>query len=172
MTLRPATPDDATAIAAIYNDAIANTTAVMWHRPKSADHWRERLTARPAQSPALVTVDAAGRVLGFTTLSPYDTLCGYDDVAEWSLYIDAAARGQGLGAALASAVIDAGWAAGLHSILSRVTAGNEASIALQRKLGFRLVGTLEQLGHKFGRRHDVLLYQLINQTADDPSPRS
>jgi len=167
-TLRPAMLDDAEAITAIYNDAIANTTAIMWHQPKPDLYWRDRLADRPAKFPALVAVSdeargnpGSGRVIGFTTLGPYDDLCGYCDAAEWSLYVEAACRGQGVGKALALAVIDAGRVAGLHSIISRVTAGNDASARLQASLGFRHVGTFENLGDKFGQRHDVLVYQLV-----------
>lgn len=160
MHIRPATPEDADAITAIYNDAIANTTAVLWDQPKAVSYWRDQLADRPAQLPALVA-EQDGQVIGFTALFQYDTKCGYDDVAEWSLYVDRDARGQGVGRALAEAVIEAGRSAGLHSVLSRVTAGNEVSIALQKRLGFREVGVLKQLGHKFGTRHDVILYQLV-----------
>ncbi len=161
MPIRSATPDDAAAIAAIYNDAIANTTAVMWHDPKPVSLWRERLTGRPPGHPALVALDDAGAVIGFTTLGPYDTLCGYDDVAEWSLYVTEEARGRGVGRLLAEAVIEAGRSAGLYSVVSRVTAGNAASQKLHDRLGFRRVGVFEKIGHKFGRRHDVIVYQLI-----------
>lgn len=161
MTIRPATTDDADAITAIYNDAIAKTTAIFWHEPKPASLWRKRLTSRSAKHPALVAVNDSNTAIGFTTLGPYDTLCGYNDVAEWSLYIDAEARGRGVGRSLADAVIEAGRLAGLHSVVSRVTAGNDASIKLHARLGFRLVGTLDQVGRKFGERHDVLLYQRV-----------
>lgn len=160
MPIRRATPDDAEPITAIYNDAIATTTAIMWHRPKPVSLWRERLIDRPAMHPAIVAEDDAGEVIGFATLGPYDQLCGYEHVAELSVYLAEDARGKGLGKQLAAAVIEAGRSAGLRNVLSRVTAGNAASVKLHDDLGFRHVGTLEQLGEKFGQRHDVLLYQL------------
>lgn len=160
MHLRPATPDDAEPITAIYNDAILHTTAILWHQPKDVSLWRDRLTNRPAKFPAFVAVDEAGAVVGFATLGPYDDKCGYRDVAELSVYLAEHARGQGLGKRLCEAVILAGRAAGLSHVLSRITAGNDASFKLHDDLGFRHVGTLEALGEKFGKRHDVLLYQL------------
>lgn len=162
MPIRPATTDDAIAIAAIYNDAIVNTTAILWHTPKPASLWQARLTDRPGRFPVLVAVDDDERVKGFAMLGPYDDKCGYDDVAEWSLYVDAAARGRGVGRALADALFNQARAAGeLHSVLSRVTEGNTVSEKLHAGLGFREVGRLTKLGHKFGRRYDVILYQLI-----------
>ncbi|MFN3166058.1 MAG: GNAT family N-acetyltransferase [Phycisphaeraceae bacterium] len=164
MRIRPATPDDAEAIAAIYNDAIVNTTAILWHTPKPVSLWRERLTGRPSAFPVLVAEDESGAVVGFALLGPYDDKCGYKDVAEWSLYIDQARRGKGVGRSLADALFDKARADGrLHSVLSRVTAGNEASFRLHDRLGFTKVGTFKGLGEKFGERHDVVVYQLLLQ---------
>jgi len=162
MLIREATPDDAQAIAAIYNDAIVNTTAILWHEPKPVSLWRERLTDRPSAFPVLVAEDAGGAVVGFAMLGPYDDKCGYRGVAEWSLYIGQSHRGEGVGRRLAEALFDKARAAGeLHSVLSRVTAGNEVSFKLHDRLGFTEVGTFKDLGEKFGRRHDVVVYQLI-----------
>jgi phosphinothricin acetyltransferase len=166
MLIRPATPADADAITAIYNDAIVNTTAILWHEPKPVSLWRDRLTDRPAQFPVLVATDDSGAVIGFALLGPYDDKCGYDGVAEWSVYLDEGSRGQGIGLALSEALIAEARAkahsgGGLHSVLSRVTEGNTVSEKLHAKLGFTKVGTFKQLGQKFGKRHDVIAYQLI-----------
>ena len=162
MLIRPATPADADAIAAIYNDAIVNSTAILWHAPKPASLWRDRLADRPSRFPILVAQDEGGAVLGFEMLGPYDDKCGYADVAEWSLYIAADHRGKGVGRALAEALFAKARADGeLHSVVSRVTEGNHASFKLHDRLGFTKVGTFKQLGQKFGKRHDVIVYQLI-----------
>ncbi|MEM6506095.1 MAG: N-acetyltransferase family protein [Planctomycetota bacterium] len=161
MQIRSATPDDADAITEIYNDAIVNTTAILWHEPKPASLWRERLTDRPAHFPVRVAEDESGAVVGFALLGPYDDKCGYDGVAEWSVYLTETARGRGTGLALSESVIEAGRAAGLHSILSRVTEGNTVSERLHDRLGFAKVGTFKQLGQKFGKRYDVVAYQLV-----------
>ena len=134
MHLRPATPDDADAITAIYNDAIENTTAILWHEPKPVAEWRDRLAALTDRYPVLVAQDPMGNVIGFAGLFAYDNKCGYDDVAEWSVYIAPSCRGRGVGRMLAEALIQtarerARSDGGLHSIVSRVTAGNTASAA-------------------------------------------
>lgn len=162
MPIRPATVDDADAIAAIYNDAIANTTAVMYHTPQPVSLWRQKLVAeRGPRHPFLVADDESGNVAGFAKLDAFDPRCGYDDVADVAIYIDADHRGRGVGRALLAALIDAGETAGLHSILARITTDNAASIKLHESLGFVLVGTYRQLGNKFGKRFDVSEYQLV-----------
>jgi len=162
MPIRPATPDDAEAITAIYNDAIVRTTAILWHEPKPVALWRDRLTDRPARWPVLVATDDSGAVVGFALLGPYDDKCGYEGVAEWSVYLAQAARGRGIGLAISEALIAQARSHGvLHSILSRVTEGNTVSEKLHERLGFTKVGTFQKLGEKFGKRHDVIAYQLI-----------
>jgi len=161
MRIRPATPDDAEPITAIYNAAILNSTAILWHAPKPVSLWRERLTDRPPRFPVRVAEDDGGAVVGFALLGPYDDKCGYAGVAEWSVYLAEHVRGRGIGMRLSEAVIGAGRAAGLQSILSRVTEGNTVSEKLHARLGFTKVGTFRKLGEKFGERHDVIAYQLI-----------
>ena len=165
MPIRPATPDDADAITAIYNDAIANTTAVMYHTAQPTSLWQQQLTKqRSARHPFLVAVDDAGTVQGFAKLDHFDPRCGYDDIADLAIYIAADCRGQGVGKSLMITLIDQGKTAGLHSILARITADNPASIHLHKSLGFNLVGTYKNLGHKFGKRHDVSEFQLMLNT--------
>ena len=48
---------------------------------------------------------------------------------------------------------------GLHTIVGLVTEENAASRGLAEKVGFRRVGTLEEVGYKFDRWLDVIIYQ-------------
>ena len=40
-------------------------------------------------------------------------------------------------------------------------AGNEVSVAMHEKTGFKHIGVMREVGLKFGRRLDVILMQLI-----------
>ena len=84
-----------------------------------------------------------------------------ESAAKGTLMIDCTTADVETSRAVNAAALEAGRAAGLYSVLSRVTEGNDASFALHDRLGFRHVGTLEKLGEKFGRRHDVRMYQLV-----------
>ena len=94
VTIRAARPGDAPAIAAIYNDGIAGRQATFETRPRTpaeiAD-WFER------DLPFLVAEDRDGRVVGFARVTPYSDRPFYAGVGEHTVYVDAAARGQGLG---------------------------------------------------------------------------
>ncbi|WP_424466668.1 N-acetyltransferase family protein [Pseudoclavibacter helvolus] len=167
-TIRDATVDDIPAITEIYNEDILTTT-VSWNASPVDDNnrleWLARQTA--AGNPVLVTVNAAGAVLGYATYGDFRPFDGYRHTVEHAVYLRSSARGNGLGKALVRAVIDHARAAGKHALVAAIDADNAASIALHERLGFTHAGRLDQVGTKFGRWLDVVFLQLI---LDDGGP--
>jgi phosphinothricin acetyltransferase len=53
-------------------------------------------------------------------------------------------------------------------MIGAIDASNSASIALHESMGFERVGTLPQVGFKFGRWLDLALMQLTFETPRDP----
>lgn len=156
MLVQAATLADAEAMRAIYNDAVANTTATMDTEPRSSERQEAWLAAHDGDPyPALVAVDAAGAALGWAALSPYNPKPGYRTTAEVSVYVHPARRGQGVGSALLGALVDAARERGFCLLLSLVTADNEASLRLHARHGFTFVGTLRRVGRKFNAWVDV-----------------
>ncbi len=102
-----------------------------------------------------------GAVLGYAASGAYRPRPLYD-VRELSVYLAPQAAGQGVGRALYAALIDALDRAGVHSLVGVVALPNPASEALHRSLGFEHVGTMRELGRKFGRRIDCSYWQRIN----------
>lgn len=158
--IRPATEADLPAITAIYNDAIRNTTATFDTEEKTLDDRRRWLLQRDARHPVLVA-ELQGRVAGFAALNPWSDRCAYAATAENSVYVDAALRGGGIGTRLLAALLQTARAAGLHTLIARIAAGNPASEALHRAAGFAHIGTMREVGLKFGRRLDVHMYQVV-----------
>jgi phosphinothricin acetyltransferase len=75
-----------------------------------------------------------------------------------------------VGRLLLSALIDSTEAAGIWTIQSSIFPENLASLALHRKLGFRVVGTRERIarishGPKAGHWQDTLLLERRSQVA-------
>jgi L-amino acid N-acyltransferase YncA len=141
--IRPARPNDAPAIAAIYNQGIAERSSTFETTPRSAEDMHERIRAAQ-RFPVLVAVDTADVVLGWAGLTPYRTRACYAGVAEFSIYFDSKARGQGAGKQLLNGLIEAAASLGYWKLLSRVFPFNTASRALCRACGFREVGTYEK----------------------------
>ncbi|MBU6514195.1 MAG: GNAT family N-acetyltransferase, partial [Betaproteobacteria bacterium] len=65
-------------------------------------------------------------------------------------------------------LIEAAREQGLHAMIGGIDASNAGSIALHDSLGFRHVGTLPQVGFKFGRWLDLAFYQLLLDTPAQP----
>lgn len=160
MTPRPASLDDAAAIAAIYNDAVLHTTATFDTEPRSLEAQRAWLREHEGRYPVLVA-EEGGAVVGWASLSEYSSRCAYRETAENSVYVAAGARGRGVGRALMEALIAESRRGGFHTLLARIAEGNPASVKLHEALGFRTIGVMKEVGFKFGRRIDVAMLQLL-----------
>lgn len=158
MEIRKATEADIPAITFIYNDAVKNTTATFDTDPKDESNRRAWLLERSSDFPVIVSVEQ-DVVTGYASLSRWSDKKAYDITAELSLYIHPEHRGKGIGKALLSALLKLAENTNLHSIISRITEGNEVSIYLHRNEGFDTVGILKQSGRKFGKLLDVTIMQ-------------
>jgi phosphinothricin acetyltransferase len=162
LTLRDAQAADMAGILEIYNDAVANTTAI-WNDTlvdleNRLSWWKSRSSAG---YPVLVLVDEHQRVLGYASYGDWRPFDGYRHTVEHSVYVHADARGQGAGRRLMQALIERAQAQGKHVMIAGVDASNTPSIALHQKLGFALVGTMPQVGCKYGRWLDLAFLQLV-----------
>lgn len=164
IVVRSARFEDLTAINEIYNEAVLHTTATFDTEIKAMDYRREWFRAHGERHPILVA-ERDGKVAGYGSLNPYSDRAAYAGTVELSLYIDAACRGQGIGTAIMDELLRRGSGAGLHAVLSRITAGNESSLRLHERFGFFRVGTMREVGVKFGRLLDVHLLQKILRPA-------
>jgi phosphinothricin acetyltransferase len=157
MIARAATPEDAPAIARIYNEGIADRVATFETRERTADDVRAWFDGvHPC-----VVVEIEGEVIAFGATSTYRPRDCYAGVAEASLYVARSARGRGAGRVAMDALIDAAARAGFWKLLSRIFVENEASRALCRKMGFREVGVYEKHGQLDGVWRDVVIVERL-----------
>lgn len=169
MEIRDAGQGDVEGILAIYNDAVANTTAI-WNETTvdAANRAAWMADRRRAGFPVLVATSPDGAVLGYATFGDYRPFEGYRHTVEHSVYVRADRRGAGIGEALMAALIRRARELGKHVMVAGVEAGNAGSIRLHEKLGFERVGHLKQVGAKFGRWLDLAFLQL--RLDDRPAP--
>ena len=85
-------------------------------------------------------------VLGWAALSKVSNRCVYEGVAEVSIYISEHHRGRGVGKILMENVIKESEANGIWTLQSGMFAENEATIALHKAVGFRIIGYREKIG--------------------------
>jgi phosphinothricin acetyltransferase len=166
MLLRAATPADAVAIAAIYNQAVVGTTASFDIAPKSAEDRGRWLESRSPSHPVLVA-EEDGAVIGWGALSSYSERPAYAATVEISVYVDGNYVRRGIGRALADALLAAAADSDLHSVLARICTENVGSIRMVRSLGFVEAGTMHEVGRKFGRWLDVVTWEYLVPSADD-----
>ena len=160
MNIRPATPEDAPALAAIYTHHILHGTGTFEEEPVDADEMAARLDKVVSRGwPWLVAVEG-GRVLGYAYAAQFRDRAAYRFAAEDAIYIDPAAIGQGVGSSLIAALIEASAAAGFRRMFAVIgDSTNAGSIGVHLKHGFTHAGQLDAAGWKFGRYIDVVFMQ-------------
>jgi phosphinothricin acetyltransferase len=84
-------------------------------------------------------------VIGWTALSAYSSRCVYSGVAEVSVYVKGDQRGKQVGEKLLQELIIKAEEEDIWTLQSGILEINSASIALHKKVGFRMVGFRERI---------------------------
>lgn len=158
MNVRPATPGDAAAIAAIHAQGIAERQATFDTEPPSAAEIAERI--RAGRGPLLVA-ELGGAVVGWAGVVPYSDRAAYAGVAEASVYVDREVRAGGVGARLVEELAAAAEQSGLYKLVGKLFTTNAAAIALVEGCGFRRVGVHHNHGRIDGAWRDVVVVERL-----------
>ena len=159
--IRPASPADAAAIAAIYNHYVATTVVTFEEEAVPAPAMAARIAEVHAQDLPWLVAERAGVVVGYSYASRWKARSAYRHSVETTIYLAPGAEGRGLGTRLYSALLDVLRTKDIHAVIGGAALPNAASVALHEKLGFGHVGTFREVGFKHGRRVDVAYWQLL-----------
>jgi len=157
-------------ILAIFNEAIANSTALYDYKPRELQSmitWFEN--KKKGNFPVIGAVSETGELLGFASYGTFRTWPAYKYSLEHSVYVAAPHRGKGLGKMLLQEVVNAARDQEYHVLIGAIDSQNTASIRLHCSCGFEHAGTVRQVGFKFGRWLDLDFYQRILDTPKQPS---
>ncbi len=160
LQIRKSTRDDLKAILDIYNEAVLNTTATFDTTARTFEQQLEWYENHKANHPVFVA-EENNVVVGWASLSPYSDRCAYDTTVEVSVYIHADHRGKKIGSKLLEVITLEGLKVKNHTVISRITSDNLSSIHIHEKIGYRHVGTLKEVGVKFGKLLDVEIMQYL-----------
>jgi L-amino acid N-acyltransferase YncA len=161
---RAATVADATAIAEIYNQGIADRIAAFETEPRAAAD----IAAWFAPRHIVVVAETEAGPVAFGASFPYSSRPCYRGIGEFSVYVRQDYRGRGAGRTVLAALIEAATAAGLHKLSSRVFPENTASRALLKGLGFEEIGVHRRHGQLDGRWRDcVIVERLLDEGATE-----
>ncbi len=156
---RPPRPEDAEAVARIYNDGIADRLATFETRERTA---ADIVAWLDDGFPLVIVEGEDGDVLAWASAPPYRPHReAYRGVGDFSVYVAREARGRGAGRLAMEALAAEARSRGFWKLVGRIFPENEASLALCRKLGFREVGVYERHAQLDGVWRDVVVVELL-----------
>lgn len=138
----------------IYEEGIATGNATLEASSPPWEKWNdEHLTHS-----RLICLNGSS-LFGWAALSPVSGRCVYGGVAEVSVYVDAIARGKGVGKRLLNALVVSSEENGIWTLQAGILKENSTSIRLHESCGFRVVGFREKLGQRNGTWRDIVLME-------------
>jgi phosphinothricin acetyltransferase len=160
MEIRPAAAVDIPEVQSIYAHHVLTGTGTFEEAPPSLEEMQARFRKVAAGHGVwLVAADASG-VLGFGYYAPFRDRSAYRYCVEDSIYVREDVRGQGVGKALVSRLIEEATQRGMRQMIAVIgDSENVGSIGVHASLGFHMVGTMKAVGVKFGRWVDVVTMQ-------------
>ena len=158
--VRSCTRDDLIEVCEIYALEVREGTASFELEPPDLAEMTARFAAIEAAGLPYLVAELDGRIAGYAYAGAYRPRPAYRYTVEDSVYVARWARRQGVGRALLEAVIERASAQGMRQMVAIIgDSAHAASIELHARAGFRLVGTLEHVGWKFGRWLDTVIMQ-------------
>ncbi|GGW62643.1 hypothetical protein GCM10010381_54760 [Streptomyces xantholiticus] len=97
--------------------------------------------------------------------------CEYAGVVEHSVYVHPHARGRGVASVLLEALVESTEAAKLWTIQSGIFPENAVGLAVRGRAGFRINGTRERIGRRYGMWRDVILLERRSPRISRPCSR-
>ena len=163
LILREAQLADLAQIQRIYNHEIEHGFAT-WnteiHDLNYFQRWFEQLQQQ--SFPLFVIEDLQQqRIAGYAEYSTFRAISGFKQTVEHAVYIDPSYARKGLGRLLLQHLIEHARQQQIHVMVAAIDHDNQASLQLHQKLGFEQTGYMPEVGQKFGKWRDLVLFQLI-----------
>ncbi len=161
MLIRKAELTDLQALLYIYNYEVEYGVATLDLTPRSLAQWQAWFDHHNVENHPLYVAEIDGSVAGYASLSSYREKEAFRSTVELSIYIAPDFRKRGAATELMAFILeDAKADERTHTVVSVITAGNEASRKLHEKFGFEFCGTIREVGVKFGEYRDIENYRL------------
>ncbi|RLQ89127.1 GNAT family N-acetyltransferase [Notoacmeibacter ruber] len=163
ITIRPFEASDIDAIAAIYGEHVRSGFGSYELQAPSVEEMRGRFDKLVnGNFPIRIACEADGTVVGYAYAGPYHGRPGWRFTVEDSVYIAADHMGKGIGNALLLDLIHVTQAGPWRQMIAVIgdSANNKASVALHKRHGFEMIGTLKDTGWKGEAWRDTAIMQL------------
>ena len=160
IVIRPAESADLSALLDIYNHYVLHTPITFDIAPRTLAQRQEWFDQFAGSGRYRCFVAAlGGKAIGWACSARFKERDAYATSVETSVYCAPDHTGRGLGRRLYATLFDALQAEDIHRAYGGVTLPNEPSVALHLAMGFRHIGTYQEVGRKFGKFWDVALYE-------------
>jgi L-amino acid N-acyltransferase YncA len=158
--VRAASEADMAAVRDIYAHYVLCSLATFEETPPTLDEMLGRRSASIELGLPYLVAEAGGEIVGFAYAAAYRARPAYRFTIEDSVYVADGLRGGGIGSTLLGELIaDCGRGPWRQMLAVVGDSANAGSIALHRRFGFELMGTLRSVGFKFGRWVDTPILQ-------------
>ena len=158
--IRPIETRDLGAVTRIYDHAVRHGTASFEIEPPNEREMARRYEALRAGGYPYLVAEVDGVIMGYAYAGPYRARPAYRWSVEDSVYVAPTSQRRGVGRALLERLIAEAEMAGFRQMIAVIgDSANVGSVELHRAAGFRMVGTFDNVGFKFGRWLDSVLMQ-------------
>ena len=161
LLIRPAQPEDAAAIVAIFNPIIESGKYTAFDTPFTVEAEREYIANFPARGIFHVAVRQDDqRIVGFQSMEPFATYTrAFDHVGVVGTYVDLAERRQGIAGQLFAATFEAARQKGYEKLFTFIRADNPAALATYQQQGFQIIGTAHRQAKINGSYVDEIMVE-------------
>ena len=161
MMIRTVTPNDAIAIAEIYNYYVLTTFISFELEPVSPEDMSGRISEVLGASHPWLVLENEGRVAGYAYATKWRSRPAYRPTVETTVYVSKDQRGHGFGRAVYTRLLADLAMAGFHTAIGVIALPNEASVRLHESLGFKQAAHFREVGYKFGKWIDSGFWQMM-----------
>jgi L-amino acid N-acyltransferase YncA len=170
MIIRPASCDDAAAIAEIYAHHVIHGTASFETVARSIDETLAKIEDCNVRGWPFLVAEAGGVLKGYAYATQFRDRPAYAFTCENSIYLDPDYLRRGIGSVLLAALIDAAEVYGFRQMIAVIAGGAPASVALHSRAGFENAGRMTSVGRKFGLWLDTVYMQRALGSGDTAPP--
>ncbi len=158
--VRPATAQDITAIAQIYAWHVLHGIATFEEIVPDLEQMLERFVHITTQGYPYIVAEKDGEIIGYAYASSFRPRVAYRYTVENAIYLRHDLGRMGAGSQLLAELIRLCEAGPWRQMIAVIgNSANAASIAVHRKAGFEMIGTLAATGFKHGQWVDTVLMQ-------------
>lgn len=173
IVIRDSLEADVAAIQSIYAHHVLHGTATFEEVPPPAGEMARRRAEIVARRLPHLVAEEEGRVIGFGYAGTYRPRSAYRFTVEDSVYLEKDAIGRGVGGVLLAALMSRAEALGMRQMIAVIgDSANTSSVRVHERHGFRTVGTLKNVGVKFGRWLDTVIMQRALGPGGETDPRA